>query len=453
MWCGGLRESVSGGVAALTRRRLIAAGGAALGGAALAACGRASAPPPAPGAPSDAFTGGGALSILLNSHFIPAYDAWVDKWAAEWGAQHKVDVSADHILSAQLAEKIAAEVAAQAGHDVIRFTRAGELPLYHEHLVEVGEQAKQIGQRHGWVNPLAEQMGMYQGVWKGLPEYFLEFSASYRKDLFDQNGLKPVDTWDDLLKAGSVLKGKGNPIGIAINQKSNDANVSWLSLLWGYGASYVGKDGKTITINSPETKQALKLALELYSKAMTNEVLSWDDTGNNQFLASGRGAWIHNPISGLRTIEKQDPELAKKIALSNVPAGPKGRLVTGSSSTLSIMKWAKSVPAAKAFLSGYFGSYLDAVKASEGYNQPVLQEFRKKPMAILGEDPRFHFLQDWHEYFRVFSYPGPPTPAAGEVESNWIIPLMVARAVTDGNVDGAVSWAEQKLKAIYAKHK
>ena len=46
---------------------------------------------------------------------------------------------------------------------------------------------------------------------------------------------------------------------------------------------------------------------------MTNEVLSWDDTGNNQMLASGRASWIQNPISSLRTIEKDNPELAKKI--------------------------------------------------------------------------------------------------------------------------------------------
>ena len=63
---------------------------------------------------------------------------------------------------------------------------------------------------------------------------------------------------------------------------------------------------------------------------MTNEVLSWDDTGNNQMLASGRASWIQNPISSLRTIEKDNPELAKKIYISNAPAGPKGRFASVS---------------------------------------------------------------------------------------------------------------------------
>jgi hypothetical protein len=74
-------------------------------------------------------------------------------------------------------------------------------------------------------------------------------------------------------------------------------------------------------------------------------------------------------------------------------------------------------------------------------------------MAVLGEDPRFTLLQDFAETARLTGYPGPPTPAAAEVEANSIVPLMVARAVDDGNVDAAVSWATQKIQAIYARHK
>jgi multiple sugar transport system substrate-binding protein len=251
-------------------------------------------------------------------------------------------------------------------------------------------------------------LGTFEGVWKGVPDYFIEFGANYRKDLFDANNLQPVDTWDDLLKSGTVLKQAGNPIGIAINQKSNDANNSWNGLLWSYGASYVAADGKTVAINSPETKEAVRFAVELYKSAMTDEVLSWDDTANNQFLASG--VW-------------------------------------------GIMSWSKNVPAAKAFLTDYYGVYIETVKASEGYNQPLLKNFRKKPMPIIGEDPKLQILQDFDQAARAVGHPGPPTPAAAEVEQNWIIPLMIGQAVQSGNVDEAVNWASGKVEAIYAKYK
>ena len=62
---------------------------------------------------------------------------------------------------------------------------------------------------------------------------------------------------------------------------------------------------------------------------MTNEVLSWDDTGNNQMLASGRASWIQNPISSLRTIEKDNPELAKKICIVERAGRPEGPVRLG----------------------------------------------------------------------------------------------------------------------------
>ena len=104
-------------------------------------------------------------------------------------------------------------------------------------------------------------------------------------------------------------------------------------------------------------------------------------------------------------------------------------------------------------MTEYYAVLPESIKASAGYNQPLLKDFRKKPMAFLGEEPKLNVLQDFDQVARSVGYPGPPTPAAGEVESNWIIPLMVARAVVDGDVNGATEWATQKVEAIYAKHK
>jgi multiple sugar transport system substrate-binding protein len=408
---------------------------------------------PAQAAPGG-FQGGGSLKLLMRSHFIPAWDTWFDKWASDWGAKNKVTIEVDHILAGELPAKWAAEVATGDGHDLMGFTQSGAINVFNKSLVDVSDLAKQVGDAHGgWVQPLSDSIGKFEGVWKGVPGYFIDFPANYRKDIFDANNLKPFDTWDDVLKGGKLLKEKGNPMGIAINQKSNDANNSWSSLLWSYGASYVKEDGKTPAINSPETKDAVKFALQLYKDAMTNEVLSWDDTGNNQMLASGRASWIQNPISSLRTIEKDNPELAKKIYISNTPAGPKGRFASVSVDVWGIMSWSKNQAAAKALLAEYYSVYPESVKASEGYNQPVLMEFRKKPMLVLGTDPKLEALQDFDKAARVVGNPGPPTPAAAEVEQNWIIPLMIGQAVQTENVDAAVDWATQKIEAIYAKYK
>jgi multiple sugar transport system substrate-binding protein len=318
----------------------------------------------------------------------------------------------------------------------------------------VSDLAKQVSQQYGgWVLPISEQIGMYEGVWKGVPEYFVDRPALYRKDLFDANGLKVPETWEDLLKAGAVLKAKGNPIGIAISQGNNDSHNSLVSILWSYGASYVGPDSKTVTVNSPEMRQAVSFIVELYRQTMTDEVLTWDESGNNQMLAAGRASWIHNPISALRTIEKDNPELAKNIFVSLPPGGPKGAQTSVGTNVFGIMSWSKNASAAKAFLADYFADYAEAVRVSEGYNQPLLKRFRQKPMPILGDDPKLEVLQDFDQLARASGNPGSPTPASGDVDNNWIVPLMAARAVQDGNVDEAIRWADEKVQAIYAKYK
>jgi multiple sugar transport system substrate-binding protein len=467
------RYSSRGFAPVLSRRRLLQGIGLGAIGSLLAACsaspsaqpGAANNPPAAANTPASNAQGqaqqagpGGfgtnaSIKILMSSHFVPAYDTWFDQWAKDWGTKNHVEVQADHILSSDLAAKNAAEVAAGGGHDIYKFSRNGEPTLYHDFMIDVGDLTKQIGEAHGGWIPFAETLGLYQGVWKAVPEYFIDFPALYRKDIFDANGLQPIDTWDELLKTGQVLKDKGNPIGIAINQKSNDANNTWTGVLWSHGGSVVAEDGKTVALDSQGTRDMLSYAIELYNKAMTNEVLSWDDQGNNLYMASGKASWIQNPISALRTIEHDTPDLAAKIFISNTPAGPKGRMTSVTGNSWGIANWASSVPAAKAMLLDYYAVLADAIKASTGYNQPVLKDFRKKPMPILGEEAKLNVLQDFDQFIHSVGYPGPPTPASAEVESNWIIPLMVARAVNDGNVNGAVEWGVQKVQAVYDKYK
>src|SRR5262249_60969910 len=101
---------------------------------------------------------------------------------------------------------------------------------------------------------------------------------------------------------------------------------------------------------------------------MTPEVLSWDDTGNNIFLASGRGSWINNPISALRTIEKDNPELAEKIYVGRLPAGPRGRVSAAPAGQLGGTKGAPDQGAAKGVPAGYLAGLSEGLQAAEGHH-------------------------------------------------------------------------------------
>jgi multiple sugar transport system substrate-binding protein len=222
--------------------------------------------------------------------------------------------------------------------------------------------------------------------------------------------------------------------------------------MWCYGGSEVAKDGKTITWNSKEVREALKYMKALYKDTMTPEVLAWDDSSNNRFLASGRGSWIHNPISAYRSIEKENKELASKIHIQLSPRGPATRLSFANCLANGITKFSKNQDTARAYLEALTDHFKDAFKASTGYNNPFLKEFAKGPLPIISEDPKLKVLEKSPEYHVTVGYPGPLTPAADEVYQQFVMIDAVAQFCSDKlDLEATVKWGEEKIRGIYAK--
>ncbi len=247
------------------------------------------------------------------------------------------------------------------------------------------------------------------------------------------------------------LKAKGYPIGIGLAHH-NDSRNSWRAIQWCYGASEVAKDGKTLTYNSKEMRETHKFLKALYKETMTPEVLAWDDASNNRLLASGRGSWIHNPISAYRTIEGQNKELADKIFIQLSPRGPAGRLSFANCLAYGITKFSPNQDVAKQYLENLTDSFPEAFKASTGYDNPFLKTFAKGPLPIISEDPKLKVLEKSPEYHYTIGYPGPLTVAADEVYQQFVLIDAAAQFCTDKmDLEQTIKWGEDKLKAIYAK--
>jgi multiple sugar transport system substrate-binding protein len=398
------------------------------------------------------------LKIIQWSHFIPEYDKWFDAFAKDWGKQNGVAVTVDHIPHLELPARMAAEVSAQAGHDIFGINGSGGPHLYAKHTLDLTALIEEVEKKNGKVLPMGRQVAWNDDTktWGAFPDYFIDFPGLYRKDLWDEIGMKP-DTWEDIRAGGAKLKQKGFPLGIALSH-CVDANNSYNSLLWSAGASVCDETGKKVTIDSKEALEVVKYVRALYKEAMDPEVLSWDDAGNNRFLASGRGNWIHNPISAYRSIQKANAELADKIFMWKTPQGTVRRLAAGAPNSYIVWKFARNKDTAFEFLKYHAGHATDAFKASTGYNHPLFANAVPKPMPILSNDPSSHppdkmkVLETAEEWCVVFGYPGPGTPAADEVANNFIIPDMMASAATDKMTpEEAVKWAANEIKGIYDK--
>jgi multiple sugar transport system substrate-binding protein len=392
------------------------------------------------------------VRILAWTHFVPAYDKWVDAFAEQWSTKNNIHVIIDHVPHLQIPAKIAAEIATQSGHDIVQLVGSGT-EKWSAALMDVQDLCDKLAKKYGGFTPLAENYcKTADGKFHSVPDFFIDFPGLYRKDLWTEIGMpNGPDTWDELRVGGAKLKAKGFPIGIGLAHH-DDSRASWRAIMWSYGASEVAKDGKTITYNSKEVREALKFNKALYKEAMTPEVLAWDDASNNRLLASGRGSWIHNPISAYRTIEGQNKELADKIYVSLSPKGPVARRSFANCRSYGVTKFSKNADGAKAFLEALVDNYRDAAKASTGYNMPFMKAFAKPPFPVISEDPKLKPLEQDAEYHFTTGYPGQLTPAADEVYQQFVMVDALAQFCTDKlDLEGAVKWGEEKIKQIYAK--
>ncbi len=437
----------------MSRRTLLKGAAAAAATPVLAAC--IGAQPTASTSPTAAATGAkklsGNLNIIQWSHFVPAYDTYLDKWAGDWGAKNGVTVKIDRVNQVDLPPRAASEVAAKSGHDIFGHWSQGLPALFEENLVDITDIAEGAAQKYGGWIPAAEAIGKVNGKWRGYPNFFIPFPSLWRKDAWAKIGKEGgPETWQDLLDGAPKLQANGNPVGTAFSQAS-DAEQTWRSLLWSYGGAEFTADGKSVAIDSAETRQALEYAKQLI-KYMDSAVLSWTDADNNTCLQSARCSWIYNPISAYRTIEKQNPDLIKNIFINLPMKGPKAQFCSIQWEVYGIWNFSKNIDAARQFLIDYGSDFEGQAKASEGYNNPFLKDRLKKPMLVLGSDPKLAVLQDVANNVRAIGHPGPATKAAFDsLNTHTVTDLFTNYATGKKTLNDAIADATKRLKDSLAK--
>jgi multiple sugar transport system substrate-binding protein len=348
---------------------------------------------------------------------------------------------------------MAAEFAAGAGHDIILNNSTILARIYYKSLLDLTDTFDGLGKKYGGWIPAAKSPIEVEGKIYGIPMYYILLPMLWRKDLFEANGLKPPDTWELARVAARTLKPKGNPAGIAFSH-CNDANLVWRSLMFSFGATEADPSGDNPTIDSKEMREALRFAKALFDEGMTPEVFSWDDASDNRFLASGIAGWIHDAISAYRTTESTNPTVFKNTYVGLEPAGPGGKRVHCVAPIVFLSwKFTKNAQGVKEYLTALTDADKDGMIASTGYNMPFLNDNAKKPMPILGADPKLQVLQDFPKIVAFFGYPGPYTPAIQEVALQFVLPDIFTRVARGQSIDDSMKWGVGEYRRIFSKHK
>jgi multiple sugar transport system substrate-binding protein len=287
-------------------------------------------------------------------------------------------------------------------------------------------------------------------VWRAVPQYHGMFVATYREDLFKKASLKVPDTWEELYTVGKELKKMGNPVGIPIAQNYDSISTAG-PVLWSFGGMEVDKDGKTVKINSPGTVQTIEWYKKMFKDCMEPEVLSWSDASNNESLQQGKAGWIHNPVSAYIVAKQRKLVTADGINHHRSLGGPGGRHETDTPRHIGIWKFSKNVDASKEWIRYLVGKrevYDEYIMSGDAFNLPTYEKLQDHP--VLRTDPKYAALKGEGVQYHTYGWPAPPSDKVQLITNSYILPNMLAKAVTGTSTKDAIAWAENEMKKIIA---
>lgn len=400
------------------------------------------------------------LKILQWSHFVPAYDKWFNnEYTKDWGKKNDTEVTVDNINLGLIPSRAAAEVSAQKGHDLVMFLAPPS--VYEEQVVDLGDVYAECEKKHGKPVDLAVKSTYNPRTKKyfAFSDSYVPDPINYRSDLWDDIGMKP-DSWDDIRVGGKKIKDKtGIPVGVGLSAELDTA-MAMRAIMYAHGSHEQDAEGN-LTINSPQTLEAVKYVTALFKETMTPEVFAWDPSSNNRQMLAGRSSLILNAISVTRAGENDKLPIHEKIGLAKAAKGPVRRMgLEHVMDCYVIWKFADNIDGAKKFLVDYIDNFKQGFLASEFYNFPSFAGTIPDIKQIIAKDAKakpadkYAVLGDVLDWATNVGYPGYSSAAIDETFNTWVINTMFAEAATGAETpESALARAETKMKAIWSKWK
>jgi multiple sugar transport system substrate-binding protein len=418
-----------------------------------------------PAASKTKFPAGSRLSMKLRAAFMPQGNEVLAALVHEWGKKNGVAVEVDIVSMNDLQTIAATAVETGAGPDIIEINQ-GTAHLYAEKLVDVSSVCNNLAKRFGGYYTAAEEACKVKGKWLSVPRFFAPHAINYRTDLFKNAGITALPkTYDELLAAGKALvDAKLPPVGFPLGHAVGDGNDWNYALLWAFGGSDVAKDGKTVAIDSAETRAALAYMQKLFA-VMPKDVLAWDDSSNNTAMLAGaisatnNAATIYgaarNQNTQFKTTDASGKEVSKPlytvIGHFPYPSGPAGRVTYGEFMSSAILGYSKNVEAAKALLT-----YLNEpaqmrpwVAPNLSFVFPPLKAYKDDPLMPWNTNPVLAAFKDYADTCHLPGYPSTNFSKGTAAYAKWIIVDMFASVCTGTSIDAAIAQAKTQLNRIY----
>lgn len=290
-----------------------------------------------------------------------------------------------------------------------------------------------------FAEPLRE-IGQVDGTTYGVPFYNYALSLIYRSDLIDE---APSDI-EDYRELVADLSSEGEVSGLAMQpQRGYKIFEEWANWLYAYGGSLTDGEG-TVTLDSPEAREALEAYIETYETAAPDDSLNW---GFDQALRAVSGGEAASMISynwmlpTLNNPEGQAGDLAGSFEVAEVPGGK---------AALGSWSWAIAGNSASPDAAWEFISW---VTSPETAKQRVIAGGAPTRMSVLDDEEVWEQGYGQHYYETVASILEDAEPLASGPNAEEVITVvgtqLNAAVAGEASVDEAITAAAEEAQQVF----
>jgi multiple sugar transport system substrate-binding protein len=396
---------------------------------------------------------GASLRVMRPSKFVDGDEILFMENSQAFTAATGVDVRVDFESWEDIRPKVAVAANVGQGPD-IAMAWSDDPHKFTDSCLDLSDVAGYLGQRYGGWYSLAERMGTSEGRWIAIPLGASGGRCVYRKSMVGEAGYDTIPTdVDGFLEMNRKLHSMGNPGGLALGNATGDANAWCHWLVWAFGGHMVDEEDN-VTINSPETIEALRYGKALYETFIPG-TLAWLDPANNKAYLDGQVSWTQNGISIYYAAKNSDnpgiQAIAEDTFHSRMPIGPVGhgteRCLMVNSMVFNFTPYPNAAKAYLQFMMEH-EQYDPYLNACIGYWGHPLQAYENS--AIWEADPK-------HDAFRTViadslwdGYKGSVGEASAAVLSDFVMVQMVASVCAgQATPEEAAAEAERRARRYY----
>jgi len=246
-------------------------------------------------------------------------------------------------------------------------------------------------------SPVDVEGSRYEGKLYRLPMRSDVGLLYYRKDLLDAAGLKPPETFDELLQASKTLQQQGKvPWGYVWQGRQYEGAVAmFVEVLKGFGGSWIDPNTKAVGLDRPETIQAINFLKNTMSEGISPPgVTTYVEEDTRRFFQSGQAAFLRSWPYVWTLANAEDSKLKGKVGIQPMvhAAGKESGACLGGWG-LGISK--TSAHPDEAWKAVQFFSSAEPLKGfilKEGYT-PSIRQFFTDPQLV-AKYPHFPAMQE-----------------------------------------------------------